>query len=245
MFVHRAWADYWVPMGQLPVQRGQLSGLLGQFDLGTATKVAQSAAGSASEFQAILNWLTGKVGELKIQATQFVESLVRMMHANLRDGCAVTPSAPLPGRNSQTPAFCEGSVQGMIERCRLGEAGALLEKIKTELLSRASGSSPDAPYVRRWVDQYWGNDYSNLSVAIVAARATCGLVGTVPKACQAGYEWDFGRFQCVPKGTTGGGIIGNGDGGDGINLQSMLPIAIVAGMAGIALLAFSGGGRKR
>ena len=146
---------------------------LGQLDL-----LGNSASGALKE---IVDWITGKTGQLKVTATVFSEGMVKIMYGLDPDcrlpepGIAIIPGNP-------TPRFCAGSIAGMIERCRLSDAQASLDQIKTQFAekTRKAGTGyvyEEGQYVDRWLNEYGHNDFSNLATKITAARATCGVGG--------------------------------------------------------------------
>jgi hypothetical protein len=151
----------------------QLKGL-GQFDI----------SGAYGSFKAILDWISGRSGELKVTATEFAEGMVKLMYG-VGDSCGMPPAGLPIIANNPSPTFCAGSVAGMIERCRISDAQFTLDSIKSQFAekTRKSGTSwiyEEGPYVKAWQDQYGNNDFSNLATKITAARATCGIGGGGP-----------------------------------------------------------------
>lgn len=137
-----------------------------------------STSGDAS-FKAIIDWITGKTGQLKIQATQFAENAVKAMYGLDSDCRMPQPGLPIVPMASP-PKFCVASIAGMIERCRLTDASSSLSMLKTRFTAEMNSGSEMAPYVKRWYDEYGRNDMSNLEQIITNARATCGIGGGGP-----------------------------------------------------------------
>lgn len=170
-------------------------GHLGQFDLLTS-----SATGA---FKDLLDWITGRVGELKVTATEFVEGMVKTMYGR-EPGCTMPePGIPIIA-GANPPKFCAGSIAGMIERCRLSDAQNSLDTIIRQFDERTRRNSsggyiyPEGEFVKRWMDQYWNNDRSNLTTAITTARAVCGLGGGGPVITPAPIPGPGGTFTCPP-----------------------------------------------
>lgn len=149
---------------------------MGFIDPATATFLASSAD---SSFKAIIDWITGKSGQLKIQATQFAENAVKAMYGLDPDCRMPSPGIPVVPMASP-PKFCVASIAGMIERCRLSDASSSLSMLKNRFQTEMSSGSEMAPYVKRWWDEYGRNDISNLEQLITNARATCGIGGGGP-----------------------------------------------------------------
>jgi hypothetical protein len=148
-------------------------GSLGQFDLlsGTAT----------GSLKALVDWITGRTGQLKLTATEFAEGMVKVMYGLDPDCRMPEPGIPIVA-GTPTPKFCAGSIAGMIERCRLSDAQASLDQVKAQFAEKTRKTSTgyvyeEGPYVQNWVNQYGNNDFSNLATKITAARATCGVGG--------------------------------------------------------------------
>lgn len=189
-------------------------------------------------FKAIFDWITGKTGEYKLEATSFAENAVKVFYG-LEPDCSMPPAGIdiVPG--NPTPRFCSASVAGEIERCHLSDASSLLSQTKSMFTTRMNNpADPVAPYIKRWYDQYGVNDFSNLQLKINSASATCGLVGQVPKICPQGYTFSPSLLKCVnadgqtipPTTTTPGG---------GLNLSSMSGPIMMMAFAGIAMLILS------
>lgn len=157
-------------------------GRIGQFE--QITQVANSVATNTGDnsLQALINWLTGKTGELKITATQFAESMVKLMYGIGEDCHLPPPGLPIIP-NNPTPTFCAGSVAGMIERCQTGQASNLLNSIKQQFAEKTRKNVngtwvyQEGPYVYNWLQQYGNNDFSNLSSKIASAGGACGIGG--------------------------------------------------------------------
>ena len=139
--------------------------------------INQTSTNQSISFQQFWDFITGRSGTLKIEATQFVEGMVRLMYGLEPDMRMPTPGIQVIPNNT-TPSFAAGSIAGMIERCRLTEAQSTLNAMNSEFQSRMNNTQdPLAPYIKRWWDEYGRNDYSNLSTKITSGRATCGLTG--------------------------------------------------------------------
>src|SRR5258705_11071604 len=82
--------------------------------------IAATSTNQSISFQQFWDLLTGRIGTLKIEATQFVEGMVRIMYGLEADCRMPTPGLPIIPNNT-TPTFCNASIAGMIERCRLTE----------------------------------------------------------------------------------------------------------------------------
>ena len=168
---------------------------LGQFDI-----LSSSATGA---FKDLLDWITGRTGQLKVTATDFVEGMVKTMYGR-EPGCAM----PEPGiqiiAGANPPKFCAGSIAGMIERCRLSDAQNSLDTIIRQFDERTRRDSsgnymyPEGEFVKRWMDQYWNNDRSNLTTAITTGRATCGIGGGGPVVVPSPIPGPGGTFTCPP-----------------------------------------------
>jgi hypothetical protein len=166
-----------------------------------------TSTNSSISFEQFWNLLTGRVGELKIEATQFVEGMVRIMYGLEGDCSMPQPGIPIVPNNT-SPRFCAASIAGMIERCRLTEAQSALNAMSSEFQSRMNNpNDPIAPYIKRWWDDYGRNDLSGLTTKISSARGTCGVTGDIPKLCTAPMIWSATQFKCVypTEGGTSGG----------------------------------------
>lgn len=169
--------------------------------------IASTSSNGSISLSDFWNFINGSLGQLKIDATQFAEGMNRLFYG-LEPGCTnPTPGIPVVA-NSSTPRFCSTSVAGMIERCRLYEAGNGLSSISTQFQQRMNSTDPAAPYIKRWWDEYGRNNVSVLSATIATAGGTCGITGEVPKLCTEPLVWSAAQLKCVPRGTTepGGGI---------------------------------------
>lgn len=192
----------------------------------------------------LIDWITGRTGELKITATEFAEGMVIAMYGTEPNCGMPQPNIPIVP-NANPPKFCAGSIAGMIERCRIFEAQSSLDQVDRQFNERTRKNAngtwmyPEGEFVKRWVDQYWNNDKSHLSTAITTARATCGLVGEVPKVCPAGWTFSPTLLKCVNNetGQTMPPTTTQPPGG-GLNLSSMTPMLIM-GIVGFAILAFA------
>ena len=149
---------------------------MGFIDPASVTMLASS--GDAA-FKAIIDWITGRTGQLKIQATQFAENAVKTMYGLDPDCRMPTGGIPVVPMASP-PKFCVASIAGMIERCRLSDATNSLSMLKNKFQAEMGTQSEMAPYIKRWWDEYGRNDISNLEMLITNARATCGIGGGGP-----------------------------------------------------------------
>lgn len=153
------------------------------------------ATSGDSSFKAIIDWITGKTGELKIQATQFAENAVKAMYGLDPDCRMPTPGIPIVPM-AQPPRFCVASIAGMIERCRLADASSSLTMLKNRFTTEMNSGSQMAPYVKRWYDEYGRNDMSNLEQLITNARATCGIGGGGPIITPTPVPVPGGGYTC-------------------------------------------------
>jgi hypothetical protein len=170
-------------------------GNLGQFDL-----LSSTAMGPLKD---LLDWITGRTGQLKVTATEFVEGMVKVMYG-LEPGC----SMPEPGiqivAGANPPKFCAGSIAGMVERCRLSDAQTSLDTIQRQFTDRTARNSsggwiyPEGEFVKRWMDEHWSNDKSNLTNAITTGRAICGIGGGGPVVTPSPIPGPGGTFTCPP-----------------------------------------------
>ena len=192
-------------------------------------------SGQGIDLQNVIDWITGRTGQLRIQATQFAENMVKLMYG-LEPDCALPPPGIPVVANNREPRFCAGSIAGNIERCKLYEAQNSLTYISNALTQKANSTTdPAAPYIKRWFDEYGRNDISNLGAIIQSARATCGIQGIIPQfqtpiqICPSGSSWSQLQARCVPGG--GGGISESG---------FLTPTTlIIAALIGIGLLFMS------
>lgn len=167
-------------------------GNLGQFDL-----LSSSATGA---FKELLDWITGRTGQLKVNATEFVEGMVKTMYGR-EPGCTMPESGIQIIAGAQPPKFCAGSIAGMIERCRLSDAQISLDTISRQFTERTTRNSsggwvyPEGEFVKRWMDEHWNNDKANLTTAITTGRATCGIGGG-PVIIPAPIPGPGGTFTC-------------------------------------------------
>lgn len=182
-------------------------------------------------FKALIDWITGRSGEYKLQATSFAENAVKTMYGKEPDCSMPPPGIPIIPKNP-TPQFCGGSIAGMIERCRLSDASSVLNGIKQQFMTRMNSSDPVAPYIRNWWNQYGQNDFSNLTLKIQSSQSTCGGISQVPPICGAGRHWEMSRMQCVSD-SEGGGI--NPSESGMFNSTTIMIMAI----AGIAMMMLS------
>lgn len=209
-------------------------GRLGFIDPVTISFLTTSAD---SSFKALIDWLTGKVGQLKIQATTFAENAVKAMYGLDPDCRLPEPGIPIVPM-AQPPKFCTASIAGMIERCRLSDASSSLNLLKTRFTQEMNSGSEVAPYIKRWYDEYGKNDFANLEQIISNARATCGIGGggtgvtpvPVPgptgPTCPPNWKYNPVAERCdyvLPGIQTG---------------MSSTTLMIMAGMAAVALFAF-------
>jgi hypothetical protein len=177
-------------------------GSLGFFDPISATMLLSAASGSGSfDFQAVVDWLLGRTGQLKVTATKFAESMVKVMYG-LEPDCALPPPGiPIVPGNPE-PKFCSGSIAGMIERCRLTDAQNTLNGVKDQFAEKTRKNAQGAyvfeegQYVARWLSDYGNNDFSNLATKITAARATCGIGGGGTTVTPTPVPKPGGGFTC-------------------------------------------------
>jgi hypothetical protein len=175
--------------------------------LGTPVGTIGSTSTSGSiSMQQILDLLSGRLGQLKIDATQFAEGMVRLFYG-MEPGCTMPqPGIPVVPNNS-SPKFCATSIAGAIERCRINEASSSLLYAERQLQTRSNDGTPMAPYIKAWYDQYGRNDISYLNGVIVSARSVCGVVGDIPKVCTAPQIWCSSKLRCThPEECSSGGI---------------------------------------
>lgn len=183
-------------------------------------------------FKALFDWITGKTGEYKEEATRFAENAVKIFYGLEPDCSMPPPGIPIvPGTNENR--FCSASVAGLIERCQLTNARNLLEQTKNQFTSRMNvANDPVAPFIKNWWNQYGQNDYSGLTLKISSATGSCGLVGQVPPICGTGMTFNTTLMKCIPTGDGGGG-------GGGLNLSNMSGPIMIMAIAGIAMLIIS------
>lgn len=180
------WVDYLGPYGS-----NAPGGTTGT----TLPPIGGTSTNGQIEWQDFLKFLRG--GQLKIDATQFVEAMNRVFYG-MEPGCTnPVPNIPVVANNS-APKFCASSIAGMIERCRLTEANMTLSSVNTQFQSRMNNQSdPMAPYIKRWWDQYGATNVSSLTAIIAGGAATCGVIGSIPKLCTSPQVWSATQFKCV------------------------------------------------
>lgn len=170
-------------------------GNLGQFDI-----LSSTALGPLKD---LLDWITGRTGQLKVTATDFVEGMVKVMYG--RDpGCTMPePGIPIIA-GANPPKFCAGSIAGMIERCRLSDAQTSLDTVDRQFQTRTQRNTsggwmyPEGEFVKRWMDEHWNNDKSGLTTAITTGRAVCGIGGGGPVVIPPPIPGPGGTFTCPP-----------------------------------------------
>ena len=186
---------------------GDVTATVPDWKLGTPAGTIGSTNTSGSiSMSTFWDILTGRQGQLKIDATQFAEGMVRLFYG-LDPSCTMPPGGIPVVPNASAPRFCPTSVAGAIERCRITEASSSLLYAERQLQTRSSDGTPMAPYIKAWYDQYGRNDVSYLNGIIVSARSVCGITGEIPKFCTAPMVWSSTQLKCVypgEGGSTGG-----------------------------------------
>lgn len=190
--------------GRLAAIQGFRSGMRGLGDWtdifgGSGTSQTPPISGTQTNGQIqwsdFMNMLRG--GQLKIEATQFVEGMNRLFFG-MEPGCTnPVPNIPVVP-NNPTPKFCSSSVAGMIERCRTTEASTGLQSIVTQFQQRMSNPNDQTGvYIRRWWQEYGQNNISNLTATIANARGACGVTGDIPKLCTSPQTFCTPLMKCV------------------------------------------------
>src|SRR6185295_14318666 len=167
------------------------------WSLGTPLGTIGSSGSSQSlSFATFMDILSGRRGELKIEATQFAEGMVRLMYG-LEPNCGMpTPGLPIVA-GANPPRFCSTSVAGAIERCRINEASASIAYVDQQLQRRSSDGTQMAPLILNWYNQYGRNDVSYLNGVILTARGACGITGGLPKLCPSPQVWSTTQLKCI------------------------------------------------